>query len=315
MWISILQICENMSCKQAISLQLLTDTMKNPVYRLIIPILLLLSLHACKEPLVEVQEDFHSVEDNIKAEVQCYATFDVVSDLISTEKLYTNEGSTLLPFGSTLSFIDSSYDDGDGIEVFLDFGELGSQAPHGILCPDGLYRSGRLRVSIEGNFLAREKTILVDFPESSGFHTGDGEQMTAFVGSMKIMQKGLGKHNVKVDQIEVKDASGNLTWSCDHLIEVTHDAGEGQYGDTYEVSGTSTGTNRNGVAYSCSIDANLEKTLEKGCAETFKRGQLSISETERSKNMRVDYDPYGDGACDNAILVDINGKRTILEID
>ena len=185
-----------MSLKQAISLQLVLDKTKNPMYRLFIPVLLLLCLHACKEQFVEVQEDFHSVEDNVKAQVQCYATFDVVSDLISTEKLYTNEGSTLLPFGSKLSFVDSSYDDGDGIEVFLDFGELGREAPHGILCPDGLYRSGKLRVSIEGNFLSREKNILVDFPDSSAFFTGDGENMTAFAGSMKITQQDPGLHHV-----------------------------------------------------------------------------------------------------------------------
>lgn len=297
-------------------MQLFTKSMKNTVYRLIIPILLLLSLFSCKEELVEVQENFYSVEDNVQAEIQCYATFDVVNDLISTEKLYTNAGSTLLPFGSKLTFIDSSYNDGDGIEVILDFGILGASAPHGVLCPDGLYRSGKIRVSIEGNFLSDEKIIRVEFPDSNALYTGDGENMIGFAGSMDIIQEELGLvQKVKAKDISIINPSGSLLWSCDHEIRVTHDVGDGQYGDTYEISGRSEGTNRNGIKYISKIDVNLEKTLEKGCAETFKRGQITVEEPDHDKKMQVDYDPFGDGVCDKTVLVEINGKRTLLEID
>jgi len=268
----------------------------------------------CKEGVIEVQEDIHSAEDNLLVESQFYSTFDIVDDLISSNEIYTYEGSTLLPSDIIIHNIDSSFIDGDGLEVILDFGPLGDELPFGTLCPDGIYRAGKINIKIKGEYLLPDNVINASFSDSDAFFSGDGNQMNQLVGNIAVTRLSNTTHRIQVHDAFLKVAGAELLWTCDREIELVHDAGTGAYGDSYIVTGTASGTNRLNERYTVSIDEPLLKKLEKGCSNTFKEGILTITEEEREKVLRIDYDPYDNSACDKVVLIEVNGKRSIREI-
>ena len=272
-------------------------------------------LTACTEAVVELQEDIHSAEDNLLVEKLFYSTFDIVDDLISSNEIYTYEGSTLLPSDVKIINVDSTFNDGDGLEVILDFGRLGKELPLGTLCPDGIYRSGKLHIKIKGEYILPDNVINCSFAYADEFYSGNGETMNQLVGNIAVTRISPLRHKIEVHDAFVKLADTELLWSCEREIELKHDAGSGAYGDTYEVTGTASGTNRLNIRYHVSIDEALIKTLEKGCARVFKSGIVTIEEEDNDKLFRVDYDPYDNSACDQTVLIEVNGKRSIYTLD
>ena len=74
----------------------------------------------------------------------------------------------------------------------------------------------------------------------------------------------------------------------------------------YSVTGSSTGTNRNKVGYTATIQNPLIKRAD--CPKYFVQGTIGIINTN-SKVMTLD---YGTGTCDNVATVTVNGHtRTI----
>ncbi|MBO6517638.1 MAG: hypothetical protein JJ975_13920, partial [Bacteroidia bacterium] len=106
-----------------------------------------------------------------------------------------------------------------------------------------------------------------------------------------------------------------IAWSSDRVITQLEDAGEGIWGDTYMVSGDASGVNREGDSFNVVIDEPLIKVMEKGCAKTFISGILTVSATNSSKVISIDYDPFKNRDCDYFAEAIINGRKTIFKVE
>ena len=74
--------------------------------------------------------------------------------------------------------------------------------------------------------------------------------------------------------------------------------------DEFSITGTSSGTNSNQVAYTTEITSDLIKA--RSC-RWIKQGTISI--IKGNKNIVLD---YGDGTCDNDMTISVNGDvRTV----
>lgn len=270
--------------------------------------------YACTDAVEELKESITSAEDYSMAETQLNGVFDIADDIASSDGRLNKTSGTILPTGAILVITDSLWDDGDGKEFYIDFGPKGSVAPYGLLCQDGKYRSGRLNFTLSKPYtqIGAELMINVGVPDS--FHSGNGVDMFRVLGTKKITRTELNKLAIAVMNMEIWDNDKVVRWNSNGEIERTHDAGPGIWNDHFKLTGNGNGVNRNNENFTVTIDEPLIKKLETGCAKTFVKGIIRLTVTDSGKEIKVDYDPYKNEACDAFAEADINGKKTIFKV-
>lgn len=286
--------------------------------KLIISSLFLASLsftfYSCKkEKKNESAETITSAEDNSTAESEFTSVFDVADDFASNDAK-TRAGNTILPNGAIVNFTDSSWSDGDGVECTIDFGPPKSTVPLGLLCNDGRYRSGILHISSTARYGVVGSVFTVSATSADEYRGGDGTNMTKLTGEMKLTRTGTNSVNVKVSNATASNSKGTVTWESDRTITKTVDPGAGLLGDEFDIIGSAFGTNRNGENFTITIDQALHKKIEAGCARTFISGKVTLTNTTSNKNIKVDYDPYNNGACDLVAKATFEGKEYIFMV-
>lgn len=174
------------------------------------------------------------------------------------------------------------------------------------LCLDGNYRRGTITVSWTGKYRQTGTIITIGF---LNFYQNDNK----VEGSKVITNGGLNNEGKTFFTIVVTGKITNPdgrshTWNSNRTR--TWKAGEGtvnRLDDVYEISGTTSGINRNGLSYIAEITKNLN--VELGCIWRITSGTIQL--TPEGKAIRtVD---FGNGACDRLITITINGKVKTIE--
>jgi hypothetical protein len=313
--ISNLQICENLEQNRALYLHTVRNLI--PIMKKLLIVLtagLLITLTNCNDQLPEVKENIFSAQDNSQAETHFFATFDAAYDVISTDKKFRKSETTIIPSNTAIEFIDSSFDDGDGVMVIVDFGSIGSAEPRGTLCQDGRYRAGKMRINVNQSIQSAEFRAVVITTQEDSFYSGNGTDMVQLIGKTTISLTGVAGIRVKVQDAKVISDDKEFTWTSDKEIIQTKDNGDGIWGDEYIVTGQASGFNRDGDAYTVMIDKPLIKRMETGCASTFISGVETVSAKESSQVVSINYDPFENEACDLYAEANLNGKKTIFKI-
>ncbi len=275
---------------------------------------LLLILTNCNEQLPEVKENIYSAEENAQAETHFFATFDAAYDIIATDKKFQKSETTIIPSNTTIIFLDSTFDDGDGVDVIVDFGSQGESEPKGTLCQDGRYRAGKMRIQVNQSIRSAEFRATVVSTEEDSFYSGNGVDMVQLVGKTAISLAGSNGIKVVVSDATIKSKNIEYTWNSDRVILQLTNNGNGIWGDEYEVTGKSTGTNREGKSFNVEIIEPLVKKMELDCATTFVSGSVKVTSSESSQEISIDYDPYQNQACDQYAEANLNGRKTIFKI-
>jgi len=268
----------------------------------------------CTEPISEVKDTIYSGQDNSDAETHFYATYDVIYDIVSTNGKLQKGETTILPSSAEVTFEDSTFLDGNGISFTVDFGPLGTVEPKGTLCQDGRYRAGKLHISANSKFLDPLFTVIVTISNDDLFFSGNGSDMVQVIGTKKITKQTLTSLKIEVSDAKIITENYELPWSSSRIIELVSDKGPGIWGDVYKVTGSANGVNRFGEEYQVDIITPLMKKMELGCAQTFVSGKLKVSMTNSNKVIGVNYDPYGNEACDMFAEADIQGSKTIFRV-
>lgn len=263
----------------------------------------------CKKDKNETAETIVSAEDNSTAENEFTSLFDVADDFSSNDRR-VRAGSTILPSGAVLNFTDSSFTDGDGVECSIDFGPLKNSAPKGMLCNDGRYRAGVIHISVSKRYFLDSAEVTITANDADKFYAGsDGMNMTQVSGTMKLTR--LTQSSIRIDVIDARAVNdkGTVAWQSTRTISKLIDAGPGILGDQFEITGEASGVNRNGESFTVKIDVPLLKKVELGCARTFVKGKITLTNVSSGKTIAIDYDPYSNQACDLTAKATINGKE------
>ena len=271
-------------------------------------------LASCSDKPNELKESITSAEDNAMVETQLSSVFDILDDVASSDPKMKKTAGTILPSGALLVYTDSVFTDGDGLEFYIDFGPKGSLAPFGLLCQDGRYRSGILRATLTAPYSSIGAILTLNIADADAYHSGDGIDMYQIIGTSVISRTEINKLTIAMTDMKVKDGLNTVTWTSNKEIVRTFDAGPGVWKDHFEITGSGSGINRNGEAFTVTIDKPLLKKVETGCAKTFVSGIITLQVTSTGKKIIVNYDPYGNGACDNLAEADINGKKTLFRV-
>lgn len=283
----------------------LTYTMKKAL--LLCTVAALLSVAGCKEK--ELNESVQSVEDHAQLETEFSQIYDMVADLVSTEGKTKKTDGYLLPDGVTVEYTDTTYTDGDGVDLTLNFGPLdhGTGVNYkGVSCKDGRYRAGKLRIGIDKRYTEIGHKLTVATSTSELYYVGNGTKMHQITGSEVITRTGQNTFTIEITDATLKRDNGIANWSADYTLTRTEPSTEGWWGSTYELTGSASGNNANGQNFTTTITSPLIKEISVGCAATFKTGAATVSNS--GNNFSLEYDIDGAQICDRVVKVLLDGK-------
>ena len=266
-------------------------------------------LNGCKKNKQELLDTIVSAEDNSTIENEFTSLYDLGDDVSSNDRR-TRAGSTILPSGAVLTFSDSSFTDGDGVECVIDFGPLRTSSPKAMFCQDGRFRSGKLHLTLSKRYALDSAVLTITANDSDNYYAGnDGVNLTRISGTLTLTR--LTQSSSQIDVINAKAVNdrGTVTWQSSRVVTKTLDNGPGILGDQFEVTGSASGVNRNNENFTVNIDDALIKKVEMGCARTFVKGKITLTNTASGKTIKIDYDPYNNQNCDLIAKATINGKE------
>ncbi|MDP1727403.1 MAG: hypothetical protein Q8M15_11520 [Bacteroidota bacterium] len=177
--------------------------------------------------------------------------------------------------------------------------------PSNYLCKDGNYRRGIINVTWTGKYRAAGTVITIGFTE---FYQNDNH----IEGSKTITNNGRnalnqmkftiivnGKVTTVTNETHIWNSNRTRTWISGESTPIWND-------DVYEISGTTSGTNRKGISYSAVTTVPIKADLS--CQYRFVSGVIELTPEGKAKRI-ID---FGTGKCDNQVTVTINGKSHII---
>jgi hypothetical protein len=178
----------------------------------------------------------------------------------------------------------------------------------GTLCADGKTRAGRLVVTWTGRY--RETGTVITITADSFYQNGNKIAGTKSVKNEGRNTAGNLYYTITVSNVTLTRADGRTrTWNANRVREWI--AGENTAtwtDDVYLITGSSTGVNANGLAYSSDITTPLRVDLS--CQHRLTAGVLTVTpQGKRTREVN-----YGDGTCDNIFTLTI-GNRTFTVVN
>lgn len=172
----------------------------------------------------------------------------------------------------------------------------------GTLCSDGKTRAGKLVVTWTGRY--RQAGTVITITPDSFYQNGSRIEGAKTVKNEGRNTAGNLYYTVTVTNLKLIKANGGIsTWNASRVREwIAGESTAAWNDDVYLITGSSTGTNSNGLAYTTAITTPLRVDLS--CQYRLTAGVLTLTPQGR-RTREVD---YGDGTCDNTITVKIGNK-------
>jgi len=104
------------------------------------------------------------------------------------------------------------------------------------------------------------------------------------------------------------DSGQTVTWSANRERELVQPIPGNASDDYVMISGTSSGTDRNGLPFTTQITNPLRKNAD--CEWVVSGTKVTTHGNEPSRTL-----DYGDGTCDNLATITVNGNTTTIHID
>ena len=282
--------------------------MKN--FTLVLVSLLLLLISSCKK---QSSDNIDSAQDNAAFETEYAQIYDVVSDFASTDSHTGKTDDFILPNGARVIFTDSLLSDGDGLVFTIDYGLLDhGGSTKGIPCRDGRYRAGKIHVAMTDRWSNVPCVVNITITTADNYYVGNGSTMYQFSGLKTITRSSATAYTVEVTNATLQRDNGTATWSCNRTVAITYNAPGGVWDDEFEMIGTASGTNKNGMAFTVETLSPLKKIVSLSCLTTFVKGKWQLNSGDNT--ITVDYDPDNNEQCDKKVAVTVNGRTRTVEV-
>jgi hypothetical protein len=261
-----------------------------------------LAVSSCNKVEEEIKNTTTTAEDITRSEAYLASVFNIADDVASSDSSLKKSGSTLLPSGAVLTFTDSLFTDGDGVDYFIDFG-----ATPGLLCLDGVTRAGRIDVSQSKRFSDLGCVVEVNMPVANNFAVSTTGGMTTISGKATITRKETNKINLKIENGKADNTTdGSITFSSDKDIVHEEVGAAGIADDIFKSMGSGSGTNSKGKAYTWVTTDSVVKIEQPNCAFPVK-GIIEL--TSEGSTYKIDFEPDG-GGCDKKVVFTLpNGTK------
>lgn len=263
-----------------------------------------LVITGCKKDKEETDSDTSIASENSFAE----AGFNDVANV--ADQAYMGNTYKLGPEATMLSACATVVIDTVSVPHTLTI-TFGGDTTH-CLCNDGNYRKGTIIVSWSGGKYT-DPGHVHSFTLDDYFWNFNQILGTKTVTNNGYNANGNLTYSVVVTGgqiiIDPQYGGGTITWESTRTREWVAGSSTSDWkDDVYMITGSASGTTKNGTAYTMNIVTALEKAL--GCKH-FKTGVLDITPAGKATRT-IDYS-YLNGNCDNLATVTINGvTKTII---
>jgi hypothetical protein len=268
----------------------------------------LLTFDGCKKDSTSAtEESIQSSQDNALADGEFSSVFSFVDDqgemtfssfegkkTGDSPQEITTQKSDLLPDCATVSF------DSTTRTLTIDFGTTNCE------CLDGINRRGKIHAQFTGKFREINSSVTVTFED---YYVQDmhvtGTKTVTYLGSYKV--------SVVVQNASITTPNGTISWSTNKTIEkIKGFLTKTVWDDEYQITGSSSGQNREGVNFSVTVDDPLIKRLS--CKQKdFVAGTLTIQNSNGLK-LSIDYDALNNEGCNKFAKVTYNGKTKTITL-
>ena len=272
------------------------------------------ALSTC-ETLTKATENIASAEGYSLVITSLFSSLNVVEEVNQLNGMRPSGPIGIVNENVTLTYTDSLLNDGSGIAYTLDFGPLNSIEPGGIKCGDNIYRSGKIRVTISGDWAepSTQFSMALD-----SFSTGDGTITKQVHGTIEGQRKSSKSWEIDFTDLEVSQDNSNAPQELSGICEVVTTSGAqtiGMLDNIQDIFGNGSGKLQSGESYGWSIDQNipLTKRMEKGCAQAFVKGVVKIVNSNEA-NLQLDFDPFENQACDKVAKALLGRREFIFTI-
>jgi len=259
-----------------------------------------LTLSSCKKEDKDLDKDVQMVEDNALAENEAIKSFDVLQDVAKENGVNKTGAYYYLPACASVSIDTIS----TVRKITIDFGQSGC------LCSgwDGKYRKGKITSTWTGHY--RDSSTVHTIASQDYYVSRDGGvSYNKHDFTKTVTNRGRNSANHSWFEITINstvtlaNGAGTINYTSTRVREWA----EGEStpflnDDVYWVSGTANGTDRNGRTYNMTtrtgnpVEVKLNcKWVTKGIVEITPQGKAT-----RTVN-------YGNGVCDSAAEVTVNG--------
>lgn len=275
--------------------------MKTKIYALIVVALALMTAVSCKKDDDKAAKEAaaQSIEDNANAESAFDNIFNLVDDKMSSETENADTGNRSIETGCPT--VTSEITNGIITLLVIDFGETYC-TPN---ANTGDRYKGRLVVTANGRY--RETgTVITASLEDFYFNDYHIEGTKTFTNLGRDVDS-LINYSIVVEGGKLTAPSGEYTaWQSNQNRRWLQ--GETSwwwpFDDVYEVTGTASGTNANGVNYTINVTDPLWARV--GC-RYIQQGGLTV--TTDNVSVQVDYGTYQNNVCDNSFTYTVNGNN------
>lgn len=256
--------------------------------------MVVLGLVACKKDNEEVMDlDYTSASDNARAE-------DAFSDMLTqVDKAVDDNGLREMEDACAPAVTFDTLSSPRTITI--DFGTVNCTAVNGRM------RRGQILVSYTGRY--RDPGTVITITPQNYYVNDNHVQGTKTVTNMGLDQNGHLYYNVSVNgSLTAADGS----WTATHQANRVRTWIQGSdtptlLDDIYGITGSGSGVNRNGVAYTVNITNALRVVV--GCP-FITAGTVQITPQDRPLRT-ID---YGNGSCDGIITINVNGNTFTVTI-
>lgn len=261
---------------------------KSMYYPIIFMFLMSISIISCKKEKELDTNDITTAEDQSQGEM----TF----DLVYSEVNEAAEDLGLKKGGFPIVSVDSSV---SPITMTIDYGTSN------YLCKDGNLRRGVILVKWTGAYRNPGTKILISFDKFyQNNNLVEGEKS---INNNGFNANGQLSYSIEVSGKITTPSAETFTWKSNRTrLWVAGANTASRLDDIYEITGTGSGVNRKGIAFTAEITKALRVVLS--CSHKIVSGIVEV----KPENRLLRTIDFGSGACDEFISITVNGKtRTI----
>ncbi|MBI1222297.1 MAG: hypothetical protein GC180_06800 [Bacteroidetes bacterium] len=272
----------------------------------------MLATTSCEKVLQDATQTSESAQDFSTDQTAISGMTDLLQDIGETQGFLGKNGNTILPDGVKITYKDTIFTDGDGIEITIDLDT-------GVVCGDGWKRGGSFTVySNEKKFNEIGSAVWIGKDHSQinlkrkkdkDWDEAVCELVFGDMDSLYIQRTASDKFSVSYNFTLKSQLDGKTQYSYvpTGKYEITQTDGvktAGTKDDVYSLSGSSAGENHSGKKYTVSITKDLVSKVDPTCSKTCISGVVELKNDGSTTSLSVD---FGDGKCDNDIVITLPG--------
>lgn len=236
------------------------------------------------------------------------ATWEII-DQIQSRNEYLNYSRILADsleneLNIIINILDSSYIDGDGIEIKITFNNSSSLF-------DRKLRSGVILISTDFNYREVGSKSNVQIQDDFEITSVNGNKMKIH-GSLQL-ERTISGLKISSSNIEVEDNKFESYLDLNLFCSwVKGESNPGLMGDQITFSGNVKLDIDDSKDAVINIDVPLQKTIEYGCSDFFQSGQFTFKSDD--DQFLIDYDEFDNQACNDIVKVIRGGKEFEISI-